>query len=656
MKIEKAEFGDIKTTVINQDGKVLKRVTQDFKYYGDFKAADDKGALRIKGYASTFGNIDRQGEIISPKAFDETITEYMTNPVLLINHENNTKSVIGHCEIMVIDKNGLYVEDVLTEAKGNEDDITKIKEGNLKAFSIGGYFEYEGNLIVKVHLYEHSIVAIGANGEALFTVKSLSDLESSIKNGMDRNQALKMLESINTSQVLKEDEKQKAIDILEGIINPKPGIKLEGNQMTKEELEIKEKALATKEAELVIKEQKILSYEDIKKIIGESFVSVAKEIGEGMKQLIIPITGTKKYKFFIPIDGKDREFIGEYKTKETLTLEDKQLLDCLLSRKVMTTGGAATGAEFIPAELANQLIAMFRVPETLPSIFMDIAYTGPGSTYMLPIDLSDPTWYLSPETSSDTGARYTASTPGTGKVTFTFKKLVARIPASEEMNEDSIIPILDIFRAKLAASVIECISEVILDGDTTATHQDSDVTASTDRRKAWKGLRKLALAVAGLKVDLATFSISNIRSMRKAMGKYGIDKTKLCFVVGSSVYNQVLNTTEFSTADKAGIQAATILNGVLSMIDGIPVIASGKVREDLNASGVYDGITTTKTYMSLVRKDFFLLSTKRELTIKQKEDLDDSIYVNASVRKDFQPVNTPSATYKTVSIGYNIAS
>jgi len=50
------------------------------------------------------------------------------------------------------------------------------------------------------------------------------------------------------------------------------------------------------------------------------------------------------------------------------------------------------------------------------------------------------------------------------------------------------------------------------------------------------------------------------------------------------------------TVDKYG-QFATVLNGELGKIDGIPVIVSEKIRENLNASGVYDGTTTTKTLL-----------------------------------------------------------
>jgi len=631
-----------------------------FKFYGDFKAAtgDDK-KCRIKGYASTFGNTDRYGDIISPVAFDASIKEYMTNPVLLINHDNNTKAVLGHVEVLKIDEKGLYIEAVLTEAPDNASDIIKIKEGSLKAFSIGGYFDYIENVITKVRLYEISVVAIPANQAALFEVKSLEILTAELKKGVDKNQAQKMLESID-SQVLTDAEKIEAKKVLTEYIsaeNKNKGVtKMTDAEKALKDLQEKNAALEKENAEIRAKEAvKIFGPEDLKAALGTSFKDFAASLSGEMKTLILDVKdrATKKYEMPLNVDGQVKKFTGTYKTKEDLTKTDKQLLDLLLDRKGMSDGGSATGSEFIPSELAAELIDLMRIPETLPSIFFDIPMPTP--VYALPINASNPTWNKEAENAGDAGARYTPSNIGTGKVTLTAVKLTCRVPASEEFNEDSIIPVIDWFKAMIAVSAVEAMSQAILDGDTTSSHQDSDVTASTDIRKAWKGLRVLALAIAGLKVDLSTFSTANVRSLRKAMGKYGVNPSQLAWIAGPSVFNQLRGVTEATLVANFGA-AATIVNGNLVAFDGIQVITSGQVREDLNASGVYDGSTKTKTYLQLVNKTRFIIGTKREMAMKVKEDLDDQVYVASSMRKAFSPVQTPSATVKSTAIGYNITA
>jgi HK97 family phage major capsid protein len=87
-------------------------------------------------------------------------------------------------------------------------------------------------------------------------------------------------------------------------------------------------------------------------------------------------------------------------------------------------------------------------------------------------------------------------TPGTGNVTLTAKKLGCLTVFSEEVSEDFVIAIIPFLRNKLGNAIASAIERAILDGDTTATHMDNDVTASTDARKAWIGLRKDAIASA----------------------------------------------------------------------------------------------------------------------------------------------------------------
>lgn len=622
--------------------------TKEFKFFGDFKVSQKDDDIEIKGYASTFGNIDRVGEIISPNAFDETIKEYMTNPILLTNHENNTKAVLGTVTKIEIDKKGLYIEAKLTKAEDVAPIIQKIKEGHIRAFSIGGIFEYQGNLISKVKLYEISVVAVPANQEALFTVKSFSDLESLITKGLEKNQALNLLESIKTNQVLNEDEKRKAEELLSNVLDKK----VKGEIKMGKTVEELEKELAEKQAEIEaqkkLTQSPILTADGIKAMISETVGVSIKAFAEEFKSSI-----RKEKKFEFDAQTPYGKMAFPYKTKENLSITDKQLLDILLDKKALSTGGTGTGAEFVPTELASELINMMRIPETVPSLFLDIPM--PSNPYKLPIEVGDPTWYLTAENTTDTGARYTASNAGTGNVQLDAKKLACRIVASEELTEDSVIPIIDFIKFKIAASAVEALTESILDGDTAGTHQDNDVTAANDRRKSFDGLRKLSLAIAALKVDLSTFTTSNLRSMVKALGTYGVDPVKLAWIVGVSGYHKMRDLAEVITKDKFGEQA-TIVKGKLTEFDGIPVIVSGKVRQDLNASGVRDGVTTTKTYLLLVCKERFLIGTKREITLKVKEDLDDSQYVSGSIRKAFKSVQTPSASITTLAVGYNILS
>lgn len=139
--------------------------------FKEVKAASD-GYIYIEGYASTFGNVDLDGEIVAPDAFNETLDEYKMNPIVLANHTNSVESVVGQVVDAKVDQTGLWVRVKLSNA---QDPFTtmvrqKVQEGILRAFSIGGLFQYEYPIIKKVKLLEISIVAIPANSYALFSM------------------------------------------------------------------------------------------------------------------------------------------------------------------------------------------------------------------------------------------------------------------------------------------------------------------------------------------------------------------------------------------------------------------------------------------------------------------------------------------------------
>jgi HK97 family phage major capsid protein len=230
---------------------------------------------------------------------------------------------------------------------------------------------------------------------------------------------------------------------------------------------------------------------------------------------------------------------------------------------------------------------------------------------------------------------------------------------SEELSEDSIIPVMPLVRRNIVIAIATAIEQAIINGDTTGSHQDSDVTVATDARKAWMGYRKCAQSSA--KVSLSTFTGDTLMSVRKAMGKYGVNPGDLALVVGISGYMQLLNLRDaqnnqlVTTLEKYG-SGATILTGELARIYGIPIIVSEHMRETLNATGVYDGSTTTKTILLIVYKPGFLIGNRRMLTIKSAEDITtDQTVLVATQRLAFAPIYSAATDY-TVGLGYNISS
>lgn len=326
-------------------------------------------------------------------------------------------------------------------------------------------------------------------------------------------------------------------------------------------------------------------------------------------------------------------------------------------KKALDTATAGEGAEWIPTGFSASLIDLVRLQLKVSSLFRRV--TMPTNPYKFPIVSADATGYLQSEAIHDEAAKLRASTPATTNLELSAVKLAARMLFSEEISEDSIVPIMPWLRDQIVLALATAEEKALVNGDTTATHMDSNVTAAYDCQKAWDGLRDIE-ASGGASVDIGTFNLDNLRSVRKAMGKYGVDPSKLAWIIGISGYIQLLNLKDsgsnqvVTTVDKYGPNA-TIHTGELGRIDGSPLIVSEYIYENLNASGVYDGVTATKTIMLLVYYPAFIVGDRRKVTVKTAADIEtDQQILVATQRLDFHPFY--AVTEKMIGMAYNITS
>lgn len=322
-------------------------------------------------------------------------------------------------------------------------------------------------------------------------------------------------------------------------------------------------------------------------------------------------------------------------------------------RKALDTATSGEGSEFVPTALSAQFIEAARLESKVAALFDDIPM--PTNPYKIPYfaGIGADSFYQKPEAISDSPAASPASTPATGDQTLTAKSLIAIVPLSDELSEDSIVPIVPMLKAALVKGAAAAEDDVIINGDTTATHMDSDVTDARDRRKIWNGLRDLCQS--GNKADHGTFSTANVLALLKTMGKYAINPDDLAFIVGPTGYHLFRALSEVQTVDKYGANA-TLLKGEIGKLVGSPIIASEAIRQNLNASGVYDATTMTKTIWIAVNRKGFMrgyrglpkLEFERDAKVGQN-------YLILTLRRAFQPVWTPSSTVTTIALGYNVA-
>jgi hypothetical protein len=332
----------------------------------------------------------------------------------------------------------------------------------------------------------------------------------------------------------------------------------------------------------------------------------------------------------------------------------KSLRDQLIYGKALTTGGSGSGAELVPTDLSSDLQMRMYLDSQLAAALIASEIDMPSDPFKLPLKTSRTEFYTGSEAP---GSDPTGSNPGTGNITLDTAKLIGMAEYSYESDEDSIIAILPMLQEDLASGAAFTFESAVLNGDTTATHQDSDFQAIAGHHaKAFKGIRKLALAGSS-SLSLATGGVSaaNIAAMRKKMLRFGVRSKDLLLIVGPNAYNDIVALTETLTFDKVGnADAARILTGSAASIFGIPIVVSDGVRENLNASGVYDGTTTTKGGIYLVHKPSWVVGVKRGFTVEVDTDKKrQTNAVIASFRRDFKPKETVSATMPLAVFGYN---
>lgn len=317
-----------------------------------------------------------------------------------------------------------------------------------------------------------------------------------------------------------------------------------------------------------------------------------------------------------------------------------------------TVGGA--GDEWVPTGLSTSFIEEYEQQRVLASLIRTVPM--PTNPFELTVMNNVTKARRATENTSATAANF-----GTSKITLSAIKLVEYYEIPEELDEDSAPDFLAAGRDQVVLAQDRAEEAAILNGDDDGTHIDSDTQAGAAdlAEKIWKGWRREALANSGngATVDAANaiFSEALGRTLRARLGKFGSNPAELAWVVGNAVYTQFLSLPSMVTVDKLGPQA-TVLTGEAGKYQGIRIINAEYMREDLNASGVYDGVTTDRAAALLVNTTRWYLGQRRPIRVKLMEDLpkDDRWLLASYQRKDFKG-HTQGAVEKGVVYAYNLA-
>lgn len=260
---------------------------------------------------------------------------------------------------------------------------------------------------------------------------------------------------------------------------------------------------------------------------------------------------------------------------------------------------------------------------------------------------------------------FTAQSQGQSSSQLSAKGCVASAKISTDLLLDASPAAFNDLLSKMVDAVRVAEENAIINGATSGT-QDSSTPASGAAGsfvRAFNGLRYLALnGDSSVKSALGTaWSLTAIQNAVRQLGNFAVDPSKVALItdvrsanaIKTGIISELLTYTNAGTRSLLSQTSPTVTN-----VLGYDLLQSSKSRKDLNASGVYDATTTTKTALIAVNKERFVVGRRGGYKVWSTPTLadQDQVILSAKSRMAFAPVMPQSSTETAVSIVYNITA
>jgi len=621
-----------------------------FHYTSTFKnlGEQDDGSIDIKGSASTNG-LDRAGDIIESDAWTKGgLENFKNNPIILFNHDYNKP--IGRATGLEVNDKGLDISAKISKAAGDVKDL--IKDGVLGAFSVGfrvkdaDYMtETDGYKIKDAELFEVSVVSVPCNQGATFSLAksfdNIEDYEEFKKNFVKAN-SMDSADAVEIEQPGEEKSSKLEKNMSEDNKTTPEGFDLEAfakqvaedtaakiamqqaEQKAKEAAEAEEKSVEEAEVkaaeEAKQEEQKTVVtsvmtgaeklVSDVEERVlekHEDLETVIKSLETELKDRSAEIEAMRESKRIFSDRGNSdwrKAFEADIMDAKMLGLATGKGFETNLAKGVMEkvnamSGVAVSSADFeqvvstnIERDIQNELV--------LAPLFREIPMTS--ATQIIPI-LPDSGYAEFTANQAASGSsphgnlaqRGDAYNPGSAggidmtERTLSTKKLISKSFIGNETEEDAILPILPLIRESMVRSHARAIENAILVGD------DADGAFGTSGA-SFEGLCHLAANDSNTTQPSGTFAATDavtaadLLSLRKAMGKYGVNPSEVVYIVSQDVYYDLLNDAEFQDVNLVG-DMATKLSGEIGQVFGSRVLIcdefAAKAHSKFNAVAVY---------------------------------------------------------------------
>ena len=634
--------------------------TKIFNLTSTFKSdVSDDGEIKIRGMAST-ADFDRAGDSISAEAWSKGgLDNFSNNPIILFNHDYNRP--IGRATKVTSVDGGLHLEARISNAA--KDVAELVKDGVLGAFSVGfrvkdaDYVkETDGLMIKDAELFEVSVVSVPCNQAATFS------LAKSFDSTEEYEEFKKTFTSVDLAgQSLAKDENLSvASDTPDGAVIAHKEIKMDEQSNVDLEAFAKKVAeetaakIAMKQAEQKAAEEKAAEVEAQKvadeaaqKAQQEQEVQNAISVGvqSGAERLVEDVRKemetekanmqevVSKYESELKEKAEEIEAMRNSKRdfssrKGSLKDYSKEILQAHILGKVTRKGYDtdfardifekaevtydATSSAGIDVIVSSAFEEEVRQAQKVAPIFRELQVAS-GAT-VLPI---------APDTEaanfSSAGAETAANNLeeagasdnnyNVNRVVLQAHRLISSTFITNDTDEQVVVALLPIIQSALARAHAIAIDSAILVGAGAGNISTGLVGANgTDNTSGF------ATASATTALDASgsgEVTPANLLGLRKEMGKYGMDPSRVAYIVPNDVYYELIDASGFTDVQEVGSDIATKLVGVVGSVFGSPVIATDRLANNLASSG-----SPTTTAALAVNVDNYVIPRLRGVSIE----------------------------------------
>jgi len=309
---------------------------------------------------------------------------------------------------------------------------------------------------------------------------------------------------------------------------------------------------------------------------------------------------------------------------------------------------AGEGGEYIADVVVPNLLRTLEMRRLLERNFRTTNLPTGGTTKNPFQTTGIQAYVLGKVTSGDLDpANIPQSVPSTTERTADPITLGVTLPASRDASEDSIIEWAGYARMLLVEALVDASEDAILNGDTAATHFHTGLSGWTaggrwtaghakDHRKAWIGLLAAADDKSASSSGAGDETVSGAMKLRLNLTVAHAFDDLMYITSAEHLLAKWLTDSNLLTMDKVGPNA-TILTGQVGQVGGYPLVISEFMSAELNASGVYDDATKTKTGVVVVNRNRWEMARRRTARIEfEVEPKAHMTYATVTERKVFR--------------------